>query len=171
MPLRSLGILPAAPPASDPPPAVSHSHRSRCGKIARLPHHIRFNLCQRLEDGHDGKSILTWLNSLREVQTILQKHFGGLPVNAVNLTYWKQGGFLDGQRVQQKRDWLLHLTEDAEDLRSAAPGAISEEIGPIIATEFAQTVREPLDSISDPELRWRRLREILPEFARLLAAP
>ena len=24
-----------------------------------------------------------------------------------NLTYWKQGGFLDWQRVPQKRDWLL----------------------------------------------------------------
>ncbi len=71
---------------------------TRTGKIARLPHQIRDQLNQRLFDGQKAKSILSWLNLLPEVSSILQSEFSGRPINAVNLTEWRTGGY---------RDWLV----------------------------------------------------------------
>src|SRR6266404_5133310 len=66
---------------------------TRNGKIARLPDSIREQLNQRLQDGHVGKSLIDWLSHMPEVQSVLQTHFAGRPINAVNLTEWRQGGF------------------------------------------------------------------------------
>src|SRR5206468_1742636 len=77
---------------------------SRNGKIARLPHKIREQLNHRIQDGEKAKSLAKWLNSLPEVQSILDHHFSGRPINAVNLTEWKNGGY---------RDWLVR--QDAQD--------------------------------------------------------
>jgi len=40
---------------------------TRTGKIARLPHHLREALNQRLADNIPGREITDWPNSLTEV--------------------------------------------------------------------------------------------------------
>ena len=67
--------------------------RVRVGKIARLPDHIRNELNHRLCANELGLRLLDWLNRLPEVQTILARDFGARPINSVNLTKWKTGGY------------------------------------------------------------------------------
>ena len=87
---------------------------TRKGKIARLPNDIREQINSRLQDGEEGKSILSWLNSLPKVQTILADLFDGRPVNHANLSDWKLGGY---------RDWLLQqdVRQFARDLQDETP--------------------------------------------------
>lgn len=100
---------PAGCPAGRELPAAllaAHSRaRSRIGKIARLPRDLRHQLNQRLADGESGPRILKWLNGLPEVVEMLGKEFGGRPVNAQNLSDWRQGGY---------QDWWQHEEELAE---------------------------------------------------------
>src|SRR5437667_11823763 len=84
---------------------------TRKGKIARLPNSIREQLNQRLQDGHDAKSLIKWLSPLPEVQTVLQTHFENHPINPVNLTEWRQGGF----REWQQQQLALRLVENLDD--------------------------------------------------------
>ena len=68
------------------------------GKIGRLPHDIRNELNHRLCANQVGLRLLDWLNGLPEVQAILARDFGGRPINSVNLTKWKLGGY---------REWMF----------------------------------------------------------------
>jgi hypothetical protein len=65
---------------------------SRTGKIARLPRPLRDELNRRLENGEQGQKLLHWLNKQPEAKAVLAEDFGGRPLNAQNLTEWKQGG-------------------------------------------------------------------------------
>ena len=62
------------------------------GKIARLPRKIRAQINQRLADGVLGHRLIDWLHTLPKVRRLLARHFGGRPINAQNLTNWRQGG-------------------------------------------------------------------------------
>src|SRR6266446_1219578 len=68
---------------------------ARNGKIARLPHNLRDQINRRLRDNEPGKMILSWLNSMPEVKTILTVQFDSRPINKQNLSEWRLGGFLD----------------------------------------------------------------------------
>src|SRR5437870_4077325 len=85
---------------------------ARTGKIARLPHDIREQINERLLDGHSALSILPWLNDLPEVQAILQAEFDSKPINAVNLTAWRAGGFRDWFLRQQAVELIQNLDDD-----------------------------------------------------------
>ena len=82
---------------------------TRTGKIARLPREIRDELNKRLDDNEQGIRLLEWLNSLPEVQQVLARQFAGRPINKVNLTAWRSGGF---------RDWLVRRESRLERLCS-----------------------------------------------------
>ncbi len=94
---------------------------SRNGKIAHLPRAIRDQLNQRLDDGQEAKELAAWLNSLPEVQAVLTTHFERRPINEVNLSQWKQGGFVNWQSLQQRREWLARLIEASLTLRAGRP--------------------------------------------------
>ena len=61
---------------------------SRKGKIARLPKTIRDELNQRLADGESGRRLIAWLNSLPEVDAVLDREFGGRAISEQNLSEW-----------------------------------------------------------------------------------
>jgi len=63
------------------------------GKIARLPRDLHEQVNQLLLDGTPARPILTWLNALPAVQTMLAAHFGGKPINEPNLSHWRNGGY------------------------------------------------------------------------------
>ncbi len=90
--------------------------RARNGKIARLPQSIRAELNQRLRDGHTSCLILPWLNSLPEVQRIVETQFASKPITKSNLSAWRQGGFaqdtlekLQTERLQQMTAFAFKL--------------------------------------------------------------
>src|SRR5438105_1877291 len=104
---------------------------ARIGKIARLPHEIREQLNHRLQDGEKVKSVLEWLNPLPEVQSVLSEHFDGRPINHVNITGWRQGGYADWLVRQE----ALTLTANLQD-------------------ESVFGDKAPLDSFNDRLARW-----------------
>jgi hypothetical protein len=81
---------------------------SRHGKIARLPAALRDVLNYHLWNGEKGSRLVKWLNGLPAVQALLIRDFAGRPINNVNLTKWKAGGY---------RDW--HLQHEIAEKRHA----------------------------------------------------
>ena len=65
---------------------------TRNGKIARLPREIRDRLNERIRDGEPGTKLVPWLNSILEVQEVLEAYFSERPITEQNLSEWKQGG-------------------------------------------------------------------------------
>ena len=88
---------------------------TRKGKIARLPRAIREELNKRLDDNELGIRLLDWLNSLPEVQRVLARDFAARPVNKVNLSAWRSGGFQDWLSRRQARLRRLFAWPDEDD--------------------------------------------------------
>jgi hypothetical protein len=65
---------------------LEEMNQKRFGKIARLSRELRDKLNRRIRDGEKGTCLIAWLNGLPEVQAMLDRDFGGRPVNAVNFT-------------------------------------------------------------------------------------
>jgi hypothetical protein len=101
---------------------------ARNGKIARLPQGVRSHLNSRLQDGHDGNQILTWLNSLPAVRRVLADNFGDHPINEQNLSEWRQGGYQEWLLCQDIAAQAAQLAASREDLQELAPGQSPAEL-------------------------------------------
>ena len=139
----------------------------RNGKIARLPRPLRDELNRRLDDGQEAKQLAPWLNSLPEVQAVLAAHFNGQAINEVNLSQWKRGGFLDWQNLEERREGLGWLIEDCAGLESCAAAGLPDKLALVLAADFASAARALLEGVTEPQERWERLRQLLPELSRL----
>lgn len=95
---------------------------ARIGKIARLPEPLREQLNRRLRDGHLGPQILPWLNSQPETLQVLAEFFAGQPVNAQNLSDWRNGGYLEWEEKQEKTHRIKELAAFADKLTRANSG-------------------------------------------------
>jgi hypothetical protein len=141
---------------------------TRKGKIARLPHEIRGKLNQRLQDGEPGNRLVVWLNSLPKVREALKEEFGARPITEQNLSEWKLGGYVDWERHEGSCELVKRLTDEAGDLKVAAgDGVVSDRLATVVAAELAGLIRIMLAETTDPKERWQRLKEMLPELARL----
>src|SRR6266851_61536 len=141
---------------------------TRTGKIARLPDEIRHQLNRRLQDGKPGKQLVVWLNSLPGVREALKVEFGARPITEQNLSEWKLGGYRDWERHEESCALVERLTDEAGDLKVAAnDGAVSDRLATVVAAELAALARLMLAETTDPKERWERLKEMLPELARL----
>jgi len=138
---------------------------TRNGKIARLPQAVREQLNERLADGQPGNQLADWLNSLPEVNKLLAKEFAGEPVNEVNLTRWKQGGFLDWSLQQEARDLVRGLADDGDELLAGAPEPVSDRVGVWLAARYAVIARK-LARDGD-QMDARRFRELCSDVVAL----
>src|SRR5438874_8620711 len=86
------------------------------GKIARLPESIREQLNQRLLDGVIGKEIVSWLNSLPEVNRVMTELFGGHPVTQQNISEWRRRSFHEWLRNKETQTRVLRLAETFQDV-------------------------------------------------------
>jgi hypothetical protein len=131
---------------------------TRTGKIARLPHAIRDQLNQRLQDGEKARSLVAWLNSSPEVQAILAADFGAKPIRPQNLSEWRHGGYRDWLHHQQALEFARSFTEEARELQasatSTAPGlpAIAPLATAGLPTVVPQTKEEERRPPVDPPL-------------------
>ncbi len=139
----------------------------RTGKIARLTHDLREQLNRRLNDGEQAHSILEWLNSVHEVQAVLAASFDGRPLNKVNLTEWRHGGY---------RDWLvrqdaLDFVEELDDKEALGHQSLSDPIGARlahwVALHYAASAKALIANQSNPSTKWTRLRELCADVTRL----
>ncbi len=141
---------------------------TRTGKIARLPVSIRDQLNRRLLDNEPGPSILDWLNSLPEVQTILAAEFASQPVSAANLSQWKNGGYCD---------WLtrhdaIALARDLEDKEAlgddSLAGLFADKLARWLSLHYASVALRSLSAEDlDPDTHSRRLSQLCGSVTRL----
>ena len=112
---------------NDADEAASHNESTRAltGKIAQLPKDVREELNCRLDDGQPASETLPWLNGLPAVKKILDKHFGGRPINERNLSLWRHNGHQRWLKRQEALAEFKELAEDAEDLFVAASGKVA----------------------------------------------
>ncbi len=114
----------------------------RTGKIARLPREIRDQLNQRLNDGQPGRRLVTWLNSLPEVQQVLAADFDGRPVTEQNLSEWKAGGYLDWQARLETLAQSRELAADSRELAAATDGKLNDHLTTMLSARYAVALAE-----------------------------
>ena len=148
---------------------------TRNGKIARIPRDYRDELNTRLADGEPGKQLVAWLNSLPEVQAVLEEHFGGRPITEQNLSEWKQGGFEDWLRHQENIEWARIATEEAAELEGDLYNdgvplqPLSDRIAPIAAMALGRLIRAAAKADLESGQARRELLEAVRELTALRA--
>jgi len=120
--------------------------RAYRSKIGRLPFNVRNELCERIRDGATGIAILKWLNATPEWSKI-KAEFGGIDINSVNLSDWREMGYKEWIGNQAEADRLRKTTESAFAMVSAAGGDPSTVAARIIAARLIQT----MEDVSDPK--------------------
>jgi hypothetical protein len=109
---------------------------TRNGKIANLPNDIREQLNLRLLEGETGRELAAWLNPLPEVQSVLASHFNGSDISEVNLTHWRQGGYLQWLTERECFDSARALAEGDCDMAKA--GLSAERLLNVLTLRFGQ---------------------------------
>lgn len=138
------------------------------GKISRLPKDIIEQLNRRLEDDETGKDLVAWLNSLPQVQAIIQSEFEGRPIREQNLSEWKKRGFRHWQRRQERRELFSQLQTTTADMRTATDSrSFHRQTSVMLATDLALAAREVLDEVQDPEKRAEALGQLIGKFTQL----
>jgi len=140
---------------------------TRTGKIARLPHQIRDQLNHRLLDGEKAKVLVPRLNSLPEVLSILTSEFSGRPINSVNLTEWKNGGFRDWLARQEVLEIVHNLNDDEILADKSLKDKFTAQLAHWVAIQLAATARVVIAAETDPQIKWSRLRELCAAIYRL----
>jgi hypothetical protein len=69
------------------------------GKIGHLPKAFQEQVNRRLEQGERARTLVAWLNTQPEVQTVLAAVFAGKTIREQNLSAWRKHGY---------QKWLLH---------------------------------------------------------------
>jgi hypothetical protein len=124
---------------------------TRNGKIANLPNDLREQLNLRLLEGEVGRELAAWLNALPEVQSVLGSQFSGSPISEVNLTHWRQGGYLQWLTERECFDSARALADADGDL--AKTGFSAERLLNVLTVRFGQLLMRwdfsPDESVSD----------------------
>jgi hypothetical protein len=140
---------------------------TRTGKIARLPHFIRQQLNQRLEDGESSQKLVAWLNEMPLVQERLEEYYEGRPITEQNLSDWKQGGFRDWQRHQETRGLAREFLSEAEELgEELGEAVLTDRAADMVGLVLLRLFREAATAEAGPEQR-RAVLEIARELSRL----
>jgi len=142
----------------------------RTGKIARLPHHLRDQLNQRLHNGEPGVELIKWLNSLPEVQAILAEHFEGVPISPQNLSEWNNGGFLDWLTTQELLEDAREFAANTAELPGFTDGHLADCLAHAITARYAVLLgKMPLEGALNPDLlaRFNLLHRLDRHVARL----
>ena len=122
---------PTPEPPTDPGlPLPQAAPVKRRGKVAHLPKELRTEVNLRLDDNHTYEAIASWLET--------QGHPG---FNPTNLHNWKQGGFQDWLREQERldnqhveREWIADLA------RQSAPGEINQLSLQLFSSQIMDTL-------------------------------
>ena len=126
---------------------------TRNGKIANLPNDIREQLNLRLLEGETGKELAPWLNALPEVQSILRSQFNGSAISEVNLTSWRQGGYLQWFTERECFDSARALADG--DSAFAENGLSAERLLNMLTLRYGQLLlrwdRSPDEGVSEAQ--------------------
>lgn len=124
---------------------------SRKGKIASLPAKIRDEINRRLHDGETARQILPWLNADTDVLRVLDERWHEQPVDAHNLSQWRQGGYQDWLNRNEKVSALKVLSEYSLQLAQAAGGSITEGAAAIAGGRILELLENSASSIASAD--------------------
>ena len=111
------------------------------GKIGRLPHTLRDEVCRRLLDWQTGPELLKWLNKQPEAMAIYEAHFEGVPVSNQNLSEWRKGGFAKWVARRERVENLKTLSSFAHDLAQSG-GSLADGAASIVAGQILEALEE-----------------------------
>lgn len=138
------------------------------GKIARLPRDLREQLNHRLDNGESDQTLLPWLNSLPAVQAMLKDRFAASPINKQNLANWRSGGHQRWLQQQERRELVLELAQNAQELATDASGLEpAGHLSAVLVAELALAANEAQTQLTDPAERCKRLQELLHTLAKV----
>ena len=140
---------------------------TRNGKIARLPREIREQLNRRLHEGQQGKHLVKWLNSLTEVQAVLDAEFDRRPVNAQNLSEWKAGGYRDWVLQQETIELVRHMDADSDELSHASKTRLTDLLAQRLAARYVVAAKALNQSDAEGEPDLKSLRELCGDIVAL----
>ena len=124
---------------------------NRNGKLAHLPNDLREQLNLRLLEGETGRELAAWLNALPAVQSLLSSQFNGSPISEVNLTHWRQGGYLQWLTERECFDSARALAES--DGHLADTGLSAERLLSVLTVRYGQLLMRwdfsPEEGVSD----------------------
>jgi len=147
---------------------------TRNGKIANLPNTIREQLNLRLLEGETARQLAAWLNALPDVQSVLASQFSAAPISEVNLTHWRQGGYLQWLTERECFDSARALAEG--DCNIATTGLSAERLLNVITVRFGQLLMRwdlpPDEGVSEADAfaQIARKARILQSISRSLLA-
>jgi len=130
---------------------------TRRGKIARLPQPLREQINRRFENGEEAGKIAEWLNPLPEVASLLAAEFDGEPVNEVNLSNWKQGGYRDWQAGQAACQAALQFQAEAAQLSQGAGPHLADQLALCLTARLAAALQ---NSFADGDNPGQALEEL-----------
>jgi uncharacterized protein with NAD-binding domain and iron-sulfur cluster len=139
-------------------------NRNGNGKIARLPRKFQEQLNVRIQDGEQGKPILTWLNSLPSMQAILVREFGGTLVSKQNLSEWRKRGYREWLIRQDAMEAVSRATAGTEALREQA-GVLTGNMALWLAARYLVAAEEM--EKQEGRLDWKMLREFCRDLVAL----
>jgi hypothetical protein len=149
---------------------------SRNGKIACLPQPIREQVNRRLLNDEEARSIIQWLNGTPEVLALLAAEFDGRPINKVNISHWKSGGYRDWLTEQQAQDAIHSIVESSGALHDKIPENFNDHMNRLLigtlAAEFIQAQRtgnaaKRSEAFGEWVLRYARIRRADVQARRL----
>jgi hypothetical protein len=104
---------------------------------------------------------------LPEVRSVLEAEFSGRPINSVNLTEWKNGGYRDWL-VREEALKIVHNLEDAHGLGdNSLKNEFTAKLSHWIAIHLAATAQTIIAAEPNPQIKWARLRELCSAIYRL----
>jgi hypothetical protein len=132
---------------------------SRNGKIARLPGSVREQINRRLENGDNGREIISWLNSNDEVKAVLARDFDGNEINDVNLCQWRKGGYRDWEMQQATLDETHRVVSEGLELNKVGQKELAEKLAVWLLGRYIVATRKLIENENDPAA-WKLLREM-----------
>jgi len=139
--------------------------KTRTGKIARLPAHIRDELNRRLDNGARGIDLVAWLNGLPEVQKIMAELFNGYPIRQQNLSEWRHGGYAEWSASHTHRAQWQDLLDHIEQLSNEHKD-VTSHLSTLVVLELAEAL-DQLHGMEDATERWKIFRLISQSLSRL----
>jgi hypothetical protein len=139
---------------------------TRVGKIARLPEHIREQINCRLQDGEEGRKIISWLNSLDEVKAVLSSSFNSCKITDGNLSEWKRGGYRDWETQQITLDEARRVMSEGRQLAKTGNKAMADNLAVWLTGRYVVATRKLMENADDPAA-WKMLRELCHDVVAL----
>lgn len=124
------------------------------GKIGRLPKALQEQVNHRLENGEKARTIVAWLNTLPEVQTMLSAEFAGKPIREQNLSEWRQHGY---------RKWLeqRQCLAMAREMNATPAPPVTDHLAGWATAHYLYAINKLIQTKAGGPLEFETLRTFL----------